>query len=440
MFSKVSQNTSGVAASIIPTQHPAPSQPSVKETPPAQQQAAVPFLLTRIYEGKRPFLAADQDSLSKIFKPLVRIENHQPTELRLNELQKIGEAPNSNGLGVFLNQATGEKYYIKKSTDAGKARNEVLCATLASHFGVNVPKVKTFEDDGKHYIASPFIEGLTLANEMFPNCAIDPCELVKVARACPEVWQAYVVAAWLNNRDILGLGLDNFGFTRDTDGTLTAHFLDFGGSGVYRATSGRKVFDGVAKEFSTMTEPQLQADQYGGGPNGLVFGGIPVPVLQASLERIFALPDIELKSIIDQHIPDAEQNRKFFDLMIQRRNSIQEQLTSGTHDRFCQKRQEAIDYGINSAYEWDSEDPEINAHIQKALGQEISAYCDENRHLMADGGGQLAIAAGVQSLVSDLLNRLLIEKNGARLNWAAQKKQIEATAEAEAAAQAHDGS
>lgn len=436
MFSRISPDHS--PAKTLPTGVDAVSKTPSKtnEVARAVDIPAHPFLLTRLYEGKKPFLAIDQDALSHIFKPVIRIRADAPAEIRLGDLQKVGEPPNRNGMGIFVNPATGEKYYIKKTADAGKAVNEVLCAGLAGAFGVNVPKIRTFEEDGQHYVASEFIEGLVLANELFPNCAIDPRELVKVARACPDIHKAYVAATLLNNRDILGMGLDNLGFTRAADGALIPHFVDFGGSGAYRATAGRKMFDGDAKEFSSMTEPRLQADSHGGGPNGLVFGGIVESVLKESLDKILSVTDAELKALVRRHIADAEQQGIFFHTIIDRRNAIQVQLSSGTHDRFQAKLTEAVDYGISGAYEWDTEDPEMNARVRTTLGPQISAYCAENRHLMADGTGQIEIAAGVQALVAGLVDQLLIEKNGARLTWAEQRKLIRAAAEAEAASTA----
>ena len=404
------------------------------ETPAAVESGAIPYILTRIYEGNQPFLAIDQDSLGNIFKPLVRIEAGRPAGIRFCDLQKVAEAPGRNGMGIFLNHVTGEKFCIKKTSDAARASNEILCASLARAFGVNVPNTQAFEEGGQHYIASEFIEGLVLANERFPNCAFDPRELARLGRACPDIHKAYVAATVLNNRDILGMGLDNLGFTDAADGGLVPHFVDFGGSGAYRATAGKKVFDENAKEFSTMTEPQLQADEYGGGPNGLVFGGIARPVLQASLDRIMEVGDEALKAMIARHIPDAARAAEFTKLIIARRAAIQAQLFAGSHDRFEEKLKEAVDYGISGAYEWDTEDPKITARLHDILGRDIAACCEASRRLMADGSGQLALSESIQALVGECLDRLLVGQNGARMTRADQKRQIKAAAQAEAAA------
>lgn len=383
---------------------------SATQSGPADQAATErPYLLSRLYEGRKPFHEEDQDTLSTVFRPLIRM----PVDpaLQLDRMQKVGEPPKSIGLGFFVDPASGTKYYIKNSPDPDKARNEVLFSDLARHFGLDVPRVQTLEHEGKTYVATVVFDDVQMANVMFPNCAIDPRELVKIPKACPDIGKALVAAALLNNRDIIGIGCDNVGFRTLPDGSLSPVFIDFGGSGEYRATSGTKTFDAKALEFSTMTEPTLQAGCNGGGPNGLVFGNTPQSVLQESIDKVIAVPDAVIKDEIARTIANPQTGSRIFDTLIQRREAIRKQIESGAPNCFQEKLEGTVSYGVTCAYGWDDEDPEITTQVRSQLAPAVAAYVADNLHLLADGEGHMAVCAHVKALATPLVDRLWADKN-----------------------------
>ncbi|MCZ2498469.1 hypothetical protein GN316_17045 [Xylophilus sp. Kf1] len=373
-----------------------------------------PYLLTRLYEGKKAFLPEDQDTLGATFKPLVRVYAEpagDPAPLTFSRLKKIGDPPKANGVGYFLDPLDGRQYYIKQPSTREHAINEVLFGNLARKFGLDVPQTQVLEQGDKIYVASAFIENLQLANALFPNCAIDPRELVKIPRACPAVGQALVVAALLNTRDIIGIGCDNLGFRTRPDGSLSPVFVDFGGSGAFRATAGRKPFTTEAQELSSMTEPEMQADDFGGGPNGLVFGNTPKSMLRESLDRVLSVPDADIRDEISRHITDPQAADRLFDTLIRRRDAIRAQIESGAVLRFQEKLESVVSYGIACAYGWDDEDDDITRRIRIELEPVLAEYLSDHMHLTADSTGQLEIGRYVETVVGPWIARLLQEKN-----------------------------
>ncbi len=397
---------------VAPTGDPAAPRDSAATAAqqPDATRAAVPYLLTRLYEGKRPFHPEDQDTLH-FLQPRIRVYDNPNAGLDLDRLVKVGEPANSRALGVFLDPSNGRKYHIKKSPDPQKAHNEVLFANLARRFGVNVPEVQVLVHDGKTHVASAFVENLQLANALFPNCAIDPQQLAKIPEACPKIGAAFAAAALLNNRDIIGIGCDNVGFLTLPDGSLEPVFVDFGGSGAFRATSGKKSFDADAAEFSSMTEPTLQASSMGGGPNGLVFGPTPRALLQASFDRILAVPDADIRAEIDRHIDDAATADSLFDTLLKRRDAIHAALASNAPSHFQRTIDRLVQYGIVNAFEWDDEDPTISSQVREAIGPQFAEHLRDNMHLLADSTGQMQLSEQAQALAAPHVDRLWHEKN-----------------------------
>lgn len=379
-----------------------PADPAAARPDPVEPQQR-PFLLTRLYAGKRPYDAGDQDGLP--FKPLARIfPDLNPPGLTLDRMTKLAEPKNSNGLGFFRDNATGLKYYVKKAKSAEHAHNEVMFANVARLWGVAVPQVQLLEHKGGHFIASSLIEGLELANEMFPNCAIEPEQLVRIARECPEVWDAFVALVATNNRDAVGIGCDNLGFVRMPDGRLKPYFIDFGGSGVYRATGGDKKFDPAAPEFHAMTEPTLES-----GPNGMIFGLAPRAVHLKALQRIYDVPDEALRDEIAKHVFDARAASQVFDTLIARRDAIHAQIGAGRLNRLHNKFAGVVDYTITSAFDWDDDDPEIRVQVKHSLQRRFPNYLRDNVHLMATSEGQMNMSADLDAKIAlavDVLVRL----------------------------------
>jgi len=100
-------------------------------------------------------------------------------------LQKVGTPANAKGLGIFLDATTGRRYYVKKAADIDNARNEVLFGALARRFGLNVPETQVLQDGDGVYVASAWVDGIVMADDMFPGCAIDAQVLATLPRACP---------------------------------------------------------------------------------------------------------------------------------------------------------------------------------------------------------------------------------------------------------------
>lgn len=396
-----------------PTQRAAPDSASTTSagTPvPAGPPPVRDYLLTRLYEENGTVHPLDQDTLGPLFGPLKRHYTDRNAGLDLGRMHRIQPPTNSRRLGVFLDPATGIHYHVKKFSEPEKAHHEVLFGNLARRFGVNVPRTQVLEHDGQTYLASAIVDRLKLANELFPNCAIDARVLASIPRACPEVGAAFVAAALLNNLDIVGLGCDNLGFVDLPDGRLLPVFLDFGGSGIYRATRGKKSFGPQAQEFDMMTRPQLQADDFGGGPNGLIFAMTPPAMLRESMDRILAVPDGDIRAEIDRHVPDEAMRQQLFDTILRRRDAIQARLADGKPSLFRRKVDDLVKLGITNAYGWDDEQPDITEALLTWLEPGLDDFIRDDLDLMADSDGQLQLADKIRKKVEPLLGELMALK------------------------------
>ena len=121
--------------------------------------------------------------------------------------------------GLYQDPLTNTKYYVKEPTNPDSARNEVLMAKLAKALGLNVPKVHLVRCDGRSFVVSEWVEGLTGGEKA----------LQKASKT--QLAELFLVASVLGNADIIGSSFDNT--LIDSAGNLTP--LDWGEAGEYGA-------------------------------------------------------------------------------------------------------------------------------------------------------------------------------------------------------------
>lgn len=177
-------------------------------------------------------------------------------------LKKISEALGSNPGGWYLEQETGNKFYIKFYENADRARIEHLTNLIYKKLGISVAETKLLIIDGKLAIASSEIEdaqGTTLGEQ----CSD------KLLR------KGFVADAYLANWDVVGLCFDNI--VKSDEGEMVR--IDNGGSMIFRAQGGKK-------EFSPSDIPELENMLNPDYPAGKVFAGLSQEEMKRQAQRL----------------------------------------------------------------------------------------------------------------------------------------------------------
>ncbi|QHI98708.1 hypothetical protein GT347_12325 [Xylophilus rhododendri] len=348
----------------------------------------------------------DASASAADFQATVFAGKHQDMALHMARMVQIRGPGNTDSLGDYLDPLTGAQYHVKLVEAPGKARNEVMMGELARIFGLHVPQTQVVVHQGRNCVASALIEGLRTAGQLFPDCAIDIDQLLRIPEECPEIGLAYVVAVLLNVRDIIGPVCDNLGFLVLPDGRLQPYFLNFGGSGGYRARRGRKEFNEKAEEFFSLANPLLAA-----GPKGMIFGRTPRAMLHESLRRIQAVPDADIQAVIARHIEDPAAARQLFELLIRRRDAIAGYLERDLPTHFQSIVDNTAEFGIDCAFIGLATERLPVAELRKALeddlrqaiGPALADYKERNFRLLATFEGQWRYGDGVEAMAQALL-------------------------------------
>ena len=223
-------------------------------------------------------------------------------QIRFGDFVQVGAQKGSNPGGLYRHKGTGEQWYIKTPASEDFARNEVLANQLYRALGMDVPDVRAISVNGKTGVASKIVDGLK----------VDRAGLAsgRIAGA----YDGYAADAWLGNWDVAGMNFDNLLVKEGK-----AWRIDAGGALRYRAQGGLKgkEWGPVVQELETLrnaqTNPQTAA----------VFGKITRAQLEASAQRLTALPDDEIRRIVKAFGPvDVKENAALAETLLARRQDI----------------------------------------------------------------------------------------------------------------------
>ncbi|MFW6344775.1 MAG: phage minor head protein [Halomonas sp.] len=202
-------------------------------------------------------------------------------------LSRIGPQAGSNPGGLFLDEETGIKWYIKKPASADIAKNEVLAGKLYRAAGIEVPDLELIDFEGGPAIASRIIDGL------------EP-------RRGPELGSAkgaregFVVDAWLANWDVVGLQYDNL----LVQGGRAVR-VDTGGALRYRAQGGMKgaAWGNTVDELDSLRNPSVNPQA------ASVFGDISEDELLAGARSVLAVSPAQIRKMVDDYGPRTKKER-----------------------------------------------------------------------------------------------------------------------------------
>lgn len=217
-------------------------------------------------------------------------------------LRKIGEQRGSQAGGMFLDETTGEQWYIKASKSAEHARNELLASRLYELTGVDAAHMELGVFDGRTGVASLVRSGL----------GSDRVALTTPG-AIPGVYEGFAADAWLANWDVVGLNFDNLLLSE-----RGAFRLDFGGALRFRAQGGTKgaFFSDAVGEFRSLMSTDVNAEA------ALVFRHADYATIKAAITRINAIPAQRILDLVGAIETDPVIARKLGARLLARRDSL----------------------------------------------------------------------------------------------------------------------
>lgn len=200
--------------------------------------------------------------------------------------KQTGPQGGSNPGGRFRD-ASGVEWYCKFPADEAMARSEVLAAKLYGAAGMAAQDAKLITKGGKVGIASRWVTVAKAAN---------PAALAKTDGAR----SGFAVDAWLANWDVVGMGYDNLQV--GTDGKAVR--VDAGGSLEYRAQGAKKPFGAKVDEIDTMRDKKNNPQA------ASVFGGMTDADITASVAKVAALTEPQIRAVVEQFGPGTKAERK----------------------------------------------------------------------------------------------------------------------------------
>lgn len=219
-------------------------------------------------------------------------------------LIKIGEQRGSNPGGLYQDQDTGVKWYIKQPASVEQARNELLAGKLYELAGVEVPEMHLITMGGKPSLASKIIDGLE---------SVTGAQLAKAAGAT----EAFAVDAWLANWDVVGQGFDNMLLKAGR-----AIRVDTGGALRFRAQGTPKgsAFGPTVPEITSLRDGTNRQ-------TAAVFEKITNGQLATSVERVLRLSEADIRDLVARYGPtDAAERALLSDTLIARQRWLAEKF------------------------------------------------------------------------------------------------------------------
>jgi DNA polymerase III epsilon subunit-like protein/ADP-ribose pyrophosphatase YjhB (NUDIX family) len=223
-----------------------------------------------------------------------------------SEWKKIGGQAGSNEGAFYVDPKTGDQYYVKVPKSDAHAANEVLASALYEEAGTKVGRVFLGKDKkGNTVLVSPLVPN---TNPDFGDKKSDP-DIKSKAQ------EDFIVDAWLNNWDSVGLVYDNM--LTDNEGNV--YRIDPGGSLLFRA-------QGKDKK-STLTPEVTQIDSLRDpsvNPQAAdIFGDMTDEQLAESAKKVQAISPEKIDELVDAAFPDDAETAEFLkDALKKRREDI----------------------------------------------------------------------------------------------------------------------
>jgi hypothetical protein len=166
------------------------------------------------------------------------------------QLIKQGHQLGSNDGGVFIDNKTNEKHYVKYYRNPEQAKVEALTGQIYNHIGLKTLNPEYQQHEHKHAIVTKWVDGLKSFN---------PDKHLTDLQTAVDVGKAYHAAILTKNWDIVGLEHDNL--MRDNNNVI--HAIDHGGAFHFRAQGGHKDYDsGIGEKQSLRNNGHASGDVF----------------------------------------------------------------------------------------------------------------------------------------------------------------------------------
>lgn len=219
----------------------------------------------------------------------------------MDDWEQVGHQKGSNP-GGFFEDPEGQRWYCKFPKSYSHARNELLAAKLYEALGIRVPELKMVEDHGDIGLASKVVDGVKQDSAAIKSGKV------------PGVFEGFVADAWLANWDAVGLGYDNLLVGKDGH----AIRIDVGGSLLYRAQGSPKgkAFGDKVGEIDSLRDPKNHFP-------ASVFGHMPEEAIVKGVRRLAALPDSEIRGLVEAYGPGGSGGRmRLAERLINRKHDL----------------------------------------------------------------------------------------------------------------------
>jgi hypothetical protein len=178
-------------------------------------------------------------------------------EALVPESGKLG----SNEGGVHVDDATGEKHYVKWYRDPQQGRTEVLTSRIYNRMGIPTVEPKLDHVNGREAVVSRWRNDLTTKK---------PHEWDHVnEHQAIQIGKLYHAAVLTKNWDVVGLDHDNIMQHRDTG---QIHAIDHGGAFHFRAMGSSKPYGPDIDDHHTLRHGLPNAPSTSINPTARLFG------------------------------------------------------------------------------------------------------------------------------------------------------------------------
>lgn len=291
--------------SILAGKTPTPPQVKAFDSLSPEDKTAVLKQIedeTKAAEAKKAAAAAAEAKKAAKADPSPAAAAPEPTPPDPATMVVVGRKGKGGTPGaIYQDTSTGQKWMVKFNGSEDAVLNEVLAGRLYSLAGIEAPELHLVTIEGKPALASRMVDGIREVG-------------AKELAASQAVREGFAVDAWLANWDVAGLNYDNLVLLGNR-----AMRIDVGGALRYRAVGGLKgsAFGREVGEIESLrdgTNAQARA----------VFGKITKEELEASVEKVLAIPDADIRALVDRHGPrDAAERTLLADTLIARKRDLE---------------------------------------------------------------------------------------------------------------------
>lgn len=211
---------------------------------------------------------------------------------------QVGGQLGSNEGGRFRDE-NGVEWYCKFPKSEAIAKSEVLASNLYALAGVAGQDAKLVSKGGLLAVASRW-QSVNKASS-------------SVLAATEGTLDGFGADAWLANWDVVGIGNDNL----QIGANGKAVRIDAGGALMYRAQGGKKAFGDNVSELDSLRDGAINPHA------AAVFGKMSKADITASIAKIVAIKNSDIKSMVEKHGPGSTAEKiALYETLVARKNDM----------------------------------------------------------------------------------------------------------------------